>query len=162
MNQLSDVSDRQLGYLADFPIAEVVLKFELEHLLLPWRQGGDDAEKKTGRFFVLDLFVWGGTVRRFVFQNLFVEISNALFLSADVERAIAANREKPLRRRGIGLPAAASLQLDKGFLDDIAGAFAVAEDPGCILKEGQVEPVKQGCEFRLRCAGPGGVHPYSF
>jgi hypothetical protein len=30
------------------------------------------------------------------------------------------------------------------------------------LQEGEGEPVKQGCEFRLRCAGPGGVHPYSF
>ncbi len=104
---------------------------------------GDDAEKKPARFLLLDPFVRRGLFAGSVFENLLVEISHALFLSANVEGAIAANGEEPFRGRGIDLPPFAALQLDKRFLHDIPRAVTIAEDARGILEERQFEAAKE-------------------
>jgi len=147
VNEHADVADRELGELGDLLVAEVVLKFELQNFLLPRRKSRDDAEEKSFRFLALDPFVRRGIVAFLSFENLVVEISHALFLSANVEGAIAANREEPLRRRGIGLPALVALQFDKRFLDYIAGSVAIAEDARGVLQEGQLETTQEGVEI---------------
>jgi len=147
VNEHADVADRELGDLGDLLVAEVVLKFELQNFLLPRRKSRDDAEEKSFRFLALDPFVRRGIVAFLSFENLVVEISHALFLSANVEGAIAANREEPLRRRGIGLPALVALQFDKRFLDYIAGSVAIAEDARGVLQEGQLETTQEGVEI---------------
>jgi hypothetical protein len=147
VNEHADVADREPGDLGDLLVAEVVLKFELQNFLLPRRKSRDDAEEKSFRFLALDPFVRRGIVAFLSFENLVVEISHALFLSANVEGAIAANREEPLRRRGIGLPALVALQFDKRFLDYIAGSVAIAEDARGVLQEGQLETTQEGVEI---------------
>ena len=115
------------------------MKFELQHFLLPRRKGRDDAEKKTARLFLLHPFVRRTGFCRFLFDNSLVEISHALFLSADVEGTIAANGEEPFRRGGVGLTPFSSLKFDKGLLDDIARSLPVTEDARGVLQKGQFE-----------------------
>lgn len=85
-------------------------------------------EKKATRFLLLDPLVRCGNLALLLFENLFVEISHALFLSANVKGAIAANGEEPFGGRGIGLPACPSLQFDKGLLHHIPRPLAIAEN----------------------------------
>ena len=73
------------------------------------------------------------------FENFLVEISHALFLSANVEGAIAADREKPFGGSEIQLPALASLQLDECFLNYVTGPVAIAQNPRGVLQERQLE-----------------------
>ena len=101
------------------------------------------SEEKASRLLVLDMFVRRGIVAFLFFENLLVEISHALFLSADVESAIATNGEEPFRGRMIELLAFASLQLNKGFLHDIPCPITIAENARGVLQEGQLEAAEQ-------------------
>ncbi len=83
------------------------------------------------------------------FENLIVEISHALFLSANVEGPIAANGKEPFGRRGIGLATFVSFKLHKGFLDDITGPVAIAEDARGVLQEGQLEATHEAASGHL-------------
>src|SRR5438046_2073646 len=98
------MADREFGDFADFLIAEVVLKFKLEHFLLPRRQRRHDAEQEAARLLALNPFVRRRAVAFLFFENLFVEISHALLLSANVEGAIATNGEEPFGWRVVRLP----------------------------------------------------------
>src|SRR5256885_10024313 len=99
------MADRKPGDFADFLVAEVVLKFELQHLLLPRRESRHDPEQKTARFLALDPLVRRGILAFVFFEKFLVEISHALFLSANIEGAIAADGEKPPDRGLIELAA---------------------------------------------------------
>ncbi len=134
MNEHTDMADRQLGDLADLLVAEVVLKFELQHFLLPWREGRHDPEQKAACFLAFDPLVRRGLVAFVFFEQCLVEIGHAFFLSADVQGAIAADGKEPLGRRGIRLPAFAPSQLDKRFLHDVACPFAIAQDARGLLQ----------------------------
>ena len=147
VNEHADVADRELGDFADFLIAEIVLKFELQHFLLPRRKRGHDPKEKSARFLALDMFVRRGTRwLSLFFENFLVEISHALFLSANVERAVAADGEEPFGRSGIGLPAFAALQLNKSLLHDIPRPVAIAQNASGILQKGQFEAAEQSRE----------------
>jgi hypothetical protein len=129
VNEHPDVADRELGDFADLSAAEVVLKFELQHFLLPRREGRHDAEQKPARLLALDPFVRRGVVAFILFEQFLVEIRHALFLSANVEGAIAADGKKPFGWSVIELLALAALQLDESLLHHIAGP--IADRRGC-------------------------------
>ncbi len=137
------MAHREPGDFADFLVAEVVLKFELQHFLLPRREGCHDPKKKTARLRLLYTLVRRGIVAFIFFEQFFIEIGHALFLSANVEGAVAADGKKPLGRGVIELAALAPLQLDKSFLHHIASPVAIAEDAGRILQQWQFEPAKK-------------------
>jgi hypothetical protein len=79
-------------------------------------------------------------------ENFLVEISHALFLSADVESAITADGEEPFRGRGIRLPAFTPPQLNKCFLDDILRPIPIAQNSSGILQKWEFESAKKSWE----------------
>ena len=89
------------------------------------------------------MFVRREIVTFLFFENPLIEISHALFLSADVESAIATDGEEPFRGSMIELLAFASLQLNKGFLHDILCPITIAENARGVLQEGQLETAEQ-------------------
>src|SRR5690349_17412319 len=144
MDQHADMADRQLGDLDDFLVAEIILKFELQNLLLPRRKRGHDAKEKSLRFLLFDSFVRRRIPARILFENLLVEISHAFFLSTDVEGAIAADGEEPFRGRGIRLSAFTPLEFNKCFLDYIPRPIPIAQNPSRILQKWKFKPTQKG------------------
>ena len=69
VNEHPDMADREPGDFADLLVAEVVLKLELQHFLLPRREGGHDPEEKPARFLAFDPFVRRGLVAFVFFEQ---------------------------------------------------------------------------------------------
>src|SRR5438132_14304902 len=53
----TDVAHRQIGNPADFGVAQPVLEFQSQNLLLPWRERLEKREQFEGAFLKLDHFV---------------------------------------------------------------------------------------------------------
>src|SRR5262249_1111044 len=98
---------------------------------------------KAARFLLFNMFVRGGFPTFLFFQNLFVEISHSLFLSANVKGPIPTDGEEPFGRGAIGLPALGAPQFNKGLLDHVSGSFRITEYARGVLQERSFETTKE-------------------
>src|SRR3954468_22199453 len=143
MNDYAHVADRKLRDFADLLVAEIVLKFQLKHLLLPGREGAENPEEKTAGLFLFEALGRRGLVARAPLEELLIEIRHSLFFPANVERSVAADGKKPFRRRVIELLPLLILQLHKSLLNDIAGPVAVPKDAGRVLEKGPLKTLEK-------------------
>ena len=110
---------------------------------MPRRKSAKNFEEKTGRFPGFESFEGRRLVARTGLEKFLVEIGHASFLPANVKRPVAADREKPFRRRLIELLALFMLQFHKCFLDDVPGAVAVAQNSSGILEKRPLKASEQ-------------------
>ncbi len=77
------------------------------------------------------------------FEKLFIDKSCTL-LTANVEGAIATDREEPFRRRLILLPVSLSLEFDERLLHHVAGSIAIYQDSRGVLEQRQLKAAQEG------------------
>src|SRR5437763_1399328 len=97
MNQEADVADGQFRDFANFLVAEVAMKFQIDDLALIFRKGFQDAEHLTHSFAVFERV---GRGRR-VDPDSVAEWGHAVLLLSNVECEIATYGEQPLREMAV-------------------------------------------------------------
>jgi hypothetical protein len=71
------------------------LEFELNHFLLPQRQGTDNSQQKSGRFLLLEPVKGHGLVALASFNYFLADVHHAPLFSANVKGRVSANRKQP-------------------------------------------------------------------
>src|SRR5438093_737319 len=84
--------------LGDLLITEIVLKFQLDHFLLPWRERRHDPQQKSRRLLLLQSLEGQRLFVLARFDQFLIEVRHPFFFPANVERAVSANGEKPGRQ----------------------------------------------------------------
>src|SRR5207253_9954394 len=87
--------------LGDLVITEIILKFQLDYFLLPWRQRRHNPQQKSGRLLLLESLEWHRLLRFARLDQYFIEIRYPSFFAANIERSVPANGKKPCRRLGV-------------------------------------------------------------
>src|SRR5438477_2823857 len=109
----------------DLLITEIVLKFQLDHFLLPWRERRHDLQQKSRRLLLLQSLEWHRLFRCARLDQFFVEIHHPSFFATNIERSVPANGEKPGRRLRV-LKRTVILKFHKSLLHHITRSFPVA------------------------------------
>jgi hypothetical protein len=147
VDKKTDVSFGQCGDLADFAIGEVVEKFKPDDFALIMGESFEDFDEVAVGFALFGNHGRTGFRGKLPRVVGFIERVHAVLLSEDVEAAVAADGVKPGFEFMFHVLPGLMAELEKGVLDDIAGAVGIAQKfPGIgqeeafILGDGLLDP----------------------